>query len=55
MVPIADWEILTRIPRHVCVRQNVRVAIDDERLRTIREVQPFARAMDEHPTITSFL
>jgi hypothetical protein len=50
--PIPDWEILARILRHV--RQNVTVAIDDSRLRTMEEVQAFARAIHGHPTITSF-
>jgi hypothetical protein len=51
-VPIPDWEILAQILRHV--RQNVGVAIEDRRLRTIEEVQPFARAICRHPFITSF-
>jgi hypothetical protein len=51
-VPILDWEILAWILRHV--RQNVRVEIDDARLRTIEEVQPLAQAICGHPTITSF-
>jgi hypothetical protein len=51
-VRIPDCEILERILRHV--RQSVALVIDDERLRTIEEVQPFARAIRGHPTITSF-
>jgi hypothetical protein len=51
-VPILDWEMLARILRHV--RQSVTVYIDDNRLRTIEEVQPFARAICGHPFITSF-
>jgi hypothetical protein len=50
-VPIPDWEILARILRHV--RQNVTLVIS-ERLRTIEEVQSFARAICGHPTITGF-
>jgi hypothetical protein len=50
--PILAWEILAWILRHV--RQNVTVGIDDERRRTIEEVQLFARAICGHPTITSF-
>jgi hypothetical protein len=49
--PIPDWEILARILTHV--RQNVTLVIDDERLRTVEEVQPFARAIHGHPFITS--
>jgi hypothetical protein len=51
IVPIPDWEILARILGHV--RQNVRVAIEDQSLRTIQEVQPFTRAIGGRPTITS--
>ncbi len=50
-VRIPNWEILERILRHV--RQRVKVAIDDDRLRTMEEVQPFARAIHGHPFITS--
>jgi hypothetical protein len=46
---ISDWEILARILRHV--RQNVTVSISDERLRSMEEVQPFARAICGHPSI----
>jgi hypothetical protein len=48
--PIPDWEILARILRHV--RQNVEVVINDERLRTMEEVQPFVRAIHGHPSIS---
>jgi hypothetical protein len=37
--------------RHV--RQSVAVIINDGRIRTIEEVQPFARAIRGHPSITS--
>jgi hypothetical protein len=47
-----DWELVARILRHV--RQSVAVDIENERLRTIEEVQPFARAIYGHPTITGF-
>jgi hypothetical protein len=50
-VPIPDWEILKRILRHVL--QNVSLVID-VRLRTLEEVQSFARAIGGHPTITGF-
>jgi hypothetical protein len=50
--PIPDWEILARILKHV--RQNVTIVIDEGRLRTMEEVQPFVRAISGHPTITSF-
>jgi hypothetical protein len=50
-VPIPDWEMVARILRHV--RQNVKIVIDDERVRSIEEVQPFARAICGHPYITS--
>jgi hypothetical protein len=50
--PIPDWEIVAQILRHV--RQKVQVVINDERLRTMEELQPFARAISGHPTITSF-
>jgi hypothetical protein len=50
--PIIDWELVARILRHV--RQNVTVDIDNEGLRSIEEVQPFARAICGHPTITGF-
>jgi hypothetical protein len=50
--PIIDWEIVARILRHV--RQSVTIGIENERLRTIEEVQPFARAICGHPTITGF-
>jgi hypothetical protein len=33
--------------------QNVTLVIDDERLRSVEEVQPFARAISGHPSITS--
>jgi hypothetical protein len=49
--PIPDWEILARILKHV--RQNVEVVINDERLRTMEEVQPFARAIHGHSFITN--
>jgi hypothetical protein len=51
-MPMPDWEIMARILKHV--RQNVAVVIDDESPFTIEEVQPFARAIYGHPTITSF-
>jgi hypothetical protein len=35
------------------VRQSITVVINDKRLRTIEELQPFARAIRGHPTITS--
>jgi hypothetical protein len=50
-LPIPDWEILGPILRHV--RQSVKVDINDGRLRTMEEVQSFARAIRGHPTITS--
>jgi hypothetical protein len=46
--PIPDWEIVAQILRHV--RQKVQVVINDERLRTMEELQPFARAISGHPT-----
>jgi hypothetical protein len=49
-VRIPGWEILARILRHV--RQSVTLVIYDKRLRTIEEVQPFARAIRGHPSIT---
>jgi hypothetical protein len=49
--PIPDWEMLGRILRHV--GQNVTLVIDDERLRSVEEVQPFARAISGHSSITS--
>jgi hypothetical protein len=52
VIPIPDWEILARILKHV--RNNVTVIFKDERLWTIEEVQPFARAICGHPTITGF-
>jgi hypothetical protein len=52
VVPIPDWEIIARILKYV--RQNVTVKIDDARVRSIEEVQPFVRAICGHPTITSF-
>jgi hypothetical protein len=49
-VPIPDWEIVARVLRHV--RQSVTVYIEDERqLRTMEEVQPFARAIRGHPSV----
>jgi hypothetical protein len=51
--PILDWDMLARILRHI--RQSVKVAINDFHLRTIEEVQPFARAIRGNPTITSFV
>jgi hypothetical protein len=53
VVLIHDWKILERILRHV--RQSVTVNINDSRLRTLEEVQPLARAIRGHPTITSFV
>jgi hypothetical protein len=52
MAPILDWGSLARILKHV--RHNVSIAIDDDRLRSIEEVQPFVRAIRGHPTITGF-
>jgi hypothetical protein len=49
--PIPDWEILARILRHV--RQSVNVIFNGKGIRTVEEVQPFARAIRGHPTITS--
>jgi hypothetical protein len=51
-VPILEWEILARILK--IVQQNVKIEIDDIRLRTIEEVKSFARAIRGHPTITGF-
>jgi hypothetical protein len=48
---IPDWELLARILRHV--GQNLSLVIDDDRLRSMEEVQPFARAISGHPSITS--
>jgi hypothetical protein len=48
--PSPDWKILARILRYM--RQSVAVVINDVRLRTVEEVQPFARAIRGHPTIT---
>jgi hypothetical protein len=51
--PPVRWEILARILRHM--RQSVSVVIDDDDdERSTEEVQPFARAIRGHPTITSF-
>jgi hypothetical protein len=50
---IPDWEIVARILRHV--RQSVKIIINNvDLVRTIEELQAFARAIRGHPSVTSF-
>jgi hypothetical protein len=49
--PIPKWEMLARILRRV--QQNVTIILDGGDLRTIQEVQAFARAIRGHPSITA--
>jgi hypothetical protein len=52
VVPVPDWERLARILSHMW--QKVALNLDDSDLWTVREAQGLARAIREHPTITSF-
>jgi hypothetical protein len=51
-LPIVDWEIVTRILRHV--RQSMAIDITGSRTRSAEEFRLFAGAIHGHPTITCF-